>query len=175
MTSHLDTLGLGGLLAVLSMGESGERAWSARLVRAGLWLGLPVSAGAVFAWRLGVVPVAVIFSELGSGLLFVWLVARAAHGFGGVAGSVLNASPLRYVGKVSYGIYVYHFNVPGLLREKFLPRLGLSLPASQWVAFPILVATTIVIAAASWEILERPINRLKRHFEYRTAPAVNPT
>jgi peptidoglycan/LPS O-acetylase OafA/YrhL len=107
-----------------------------------------------------------IFGELGMGLVFAWVVTGAASGFRGLAGKVLEWSVLEYLGKISYGIYVYHFNVPGLVRYKLAPRLGIPLPESPWLRFPIYAAVTVLIASASWRWMEKPINRLKNRFAY---------
>ncbi len=71
---------------------------------------------------------------------------------------------MRYTGKISYGIYVYHPVVYLLLPILFyaidvdFSRLSLLLQ------FGLLVGTTVVIAALSWQLLENPINSLKNRF-----------
>ena len=45
----------------------------------------------------------------------MWLVAWASQGIGGPAGRVLELSPVRHLGTISYGIYVYHPILPDLL------------------------------------------------------------
>jgi peptidoglycan/LPS O-acetylase OafA/YrhL len=166
MPAHFDTLGLGGLFAVLaSSGPSGQ-AWAARLRAAGLWIGLPMAALAIVAQHRGALSLWLIFAELGMGLFFAWVVTGAAKGFRGVGGKILGWSVLEYLGKISYGIYVYHFNVPGLVRYKLAPRLGIALPEAPWLKFPIYAAITVIIASASWRWMEKPINRLKNRFAY---------
>jgi peptidoglycan/LPS O-acetylase OafA/YrhL len=81
---------------------------------------------------------------------------------------VLNSRGLQFIGKISYGIYVYHFNVPGLVRERLAPRLGLTLSNHPWVNLLLFGSVAILIAAASWQFFEQPINRLKRRFDYRS-------
>jgi peptidoglycan/LPS O-acetylase OafA/YrhL len=170
MPAHFDTLGLGGLLALLQAGPDQSGLDRARkLVNAGLWVGLPLSGISVFVVRSQIPVADVVLSEAAMGLLCTWLVAGAGRGWEGGIGSVLDSTWLQYVGKISYGIYVYHFNVPGLVREKLAPKLGLTLPTAPWARFPILVAITLVVASLSWYLCERPLNALKSRFEYRAS------
>lgn len=174
MPSHFDTLALGGVLAVLQSGTQSERAQGARLTSWGLRLGAPLTIASVVALDQGMVELWTLLAELAMGLLFVWVVSRAASGFGGTTGKVLEANVLQNLGKVSYGIYVYHFNVPWLLRELAAPRLGFTLPDGVWARFPIFAIVTVAIAAGSWHLMERPINRLKNRFPY-TVPRTQAT
>ncbi len=167
MPAHFDTLGLGGLIAVLRASGPSQQLLGRRLVQTGLALGPPLVLVAMLGGHFGHQAVAVLLSEFGMGLTFAWLVAGAADGFGGVGAKVLGSPVLRYLGKISYGIYVYHFNVPGLIRDKIAPRLHLTLPDSDWLRLPIFAAVTVLIAALSWRLMEQPINGLKRRFEYQ--------
>ena len=66
-------------------------------------------------------------------------------------------SPLHYLEKISYGVYVYHL---------FLQPLALKIPGMAWLAwlsFVVLVAASIGLAHVSWVIFERPILRLKQY------------
>jgi peptidoglycan/LPS O-acetylase OafA/YrhL len=164
MPSHFDTLGLGGLLAILQLGDANDRNWGERLTKLGLFIGAPLTVASIVAEDLQFGEFKLIFSELGMGLLFSWVVVRAADGFQGVIGGVLNFEPLQYLGKISYGLYVYHFNVPGLLRDKIAPHLGIDLPESAWLKLLIYACVTVVLASASSQWLEKPINRLKTQF-----------
>jgi peptidoglycan/LPS O-acetylase OafA/YrhL len=175
MPAHFDTLGLGGLIAVLAVSGPREKELGTRLVRTGVLVGPPLVLIATIAGNMGNAAVAVLLTEVGMGLTFAWVVAGAAKGFGGVGGKLLSSRALQYVGRISYGIYVYHFNVPGLIRDKVAPRLHLTLPGSDWLRLPIYAAITIVIAALSWRFMEQPINRLKKRFEYQKQPRATTT
>jgi peptidoglycan/LPS O-acetylase OafA/YrhL len=78
---------------------------------------------------------------------------------------LLRLRPIRQIGKVSYGLYMYHFPVYVLV-DMFLPRLlgsggqqlvGMATPATK-------VGVTLVLALLSWHLLEEPILRLKAFF-----------
>lgn len=73
----------------------------------------------------------------------------------------LEAPPLRFIGRVSFGVYVYHMLVIALL----VRVLGTSvLPGAVVVGLVCLV--TIGVAAVSYRVLETPFLRLKRRFEH---------
>ncbi len=109
--------------------------------------------------------------DLAVAILGLWVVANAARGFAGPVGRMLGSAPLRYLGTISYGIYVYHLLLPVIL-PKVARRLGHpdAFTALGDQTFPFLVfygLVTVVVAAASWHFLEAPINRLKDRFGYR--------
>lgn len=87
------------------------------------------------------------------------------EGFGGLPGSLLSLRPLQYVGKISYGIYLYHLFVLAVF-FKFLDLAHLPLLDKGPVLFLIATSMTVAMAALSWKFLEQPFNRLKRHFPY---------
>ncbi len=73
---------------------------------------------------------------------------------------VLSTRPWPYLGKISYGLYVFHFPCQLLCYVWFGSIM------SHGTAIPALVMT-VALAAASWHFVERPINDLKRYFPYR--------
>jgi peptidoglycan/LPS O-acetylase OafA/YrhL len=97
--------------------------------------------------------------------IFAWLVNAAAIGFKGRTGKVLEYRPLLYLGKITYGIYIYHNLVPLVLVPIF-DSFDIPLRVPSFSIFILSSLVTIVLAAISWHLIELPINRLKRHFEY---------
>src|SRR5262249_50299529 len=108
-------------------------------------------------------------SFVGVSLVFVWLVARATDGFSGPIGKWLEFRPLLYIGKISYGIYLYHRFMPDLVRYVFRAA-GWAAPHTLRLFF-LASALTVVVASASWHLIERPLNRLKdRSADFGEAP-----
>ena len=156
--SNLDALGFGSLLAMASRTMSLQTRLPS-LMRAALVTGV---VGLVVAANLKPT-LAHIVGPTAISLVFGWLVGRAAGGFSGLAGRLLEAKPILYVGKISYGLYVYHVFVPPAL-EPLLTRTGIALAGNTLTSFAVYSLITLVIASASWTLFEHPINRLKRHF-----------
>jgi peptidoglycan/LPS O-acetylase OafA/YrhL len=65
-----------------------------------------------------------------------------------------------YTGTISYGIYLLE-KIPLDAAKAF------HLEKHQFLALPITAAVTYVMAATSWNLLERPVLKLKRFFEAR--------
>lgn len=74
----------------------------------------------------------------------------------------LGNRPMVYIGKISYGIYVYHF-----YSERILAG---AIPGWRKSPYPVILlsafALTMFVSTASWFLFEKPINGLKRHFRY---------
>ncbi|MCL1475562.1 acyltransferase family protein [Argonema antarcticum] len=98
-------------------------------------------------------------------LYFTWLVDRAARGFTGIAGNILEFKPLVNLGKISYGIYVYHSFLASKVPAYFNSKFHLFYPSSIWIEFFFKTVATIIIASFSWQFFEKPINNLKKYFE----------
>jgi peptidoglycan/LPS O-acetylase OafA/YrhL len=64
--------------------------------------------------------------------------------------------PLRFLGSISYGIYVYHFMVP-FLQDRF----SLGHFSSAWAECAYRSVLTLTLAVTSWHLLESPFLSLK--------------
>jgi peptidoglycan/LPS O-acetylase OafA/YrhL len=107
------------------------------------------------------------------------LIAGADKGYKNGFGRFLEHKWVLYLGKISYGIYLYHLLVPYVfwkiynnaahwLLQKFqvsLTPLAVVLvnPVVSLIFYSILTA---LFASVSWYLLEQPISRLKRYFTY---------
>jgi peptidoglycan/LPS O-acetylase OafA/YrhL len=162
--SCLDSLGMGALLAVLS--QYPRKHWDhRRFARACLVVGI-LPCVLLIPRVLGEVPepIALVFLDTPMAMVFVWLVDRAAIGFTGPAGMLLEFGPLVYLGRISYGVYVFHNFMPNSLTTACT---WLSWPdPEQPLRFFVLVAVTVCLAALSWHFFEKPLNDLKRRFPY---------
>lgn len=163
MPAQLDTLGIGALLASLRW-QYGIAGPAARLAHWGLRCGAPTAAVCLVLVAVGILPgVTEVLLDLGLALVFVWLVARTSNGFDGRVGSFLQWAPLCFIGRISYGIYVYHFNVPGLVRG-VARHAGLPLPTSEVTHFLLCAILSIAIASISYHTMERYVGRLKSRY-----------
>jgi peptidoglycan/LPS O-acetylase OafA/YrhL len=100
-----------------------------------------------------------VTAYLGASLVFVWLVGRAADGFTGWFGAVLDWRPLRYLGKISYGVYLYHYFMPPLL-QSIIKNLGFG-QSGNLAAALLAFVLTVLVATLSWYLVEKPISHLK--------------
>jgi len=170
--SHLDTLGAGGVLAILYAQRGKLSGQYSRTLRLCFLAGLSLLF-VVLTTKLAGFPSTTefIFGELGAGLVFMWVIGNAAIGFRGPLGWVLDRSLLQYLGKISYGLYVYHWFVPKIALT-FAERTGVVLPASEWLQFMLYSTISIFIAMVSWHVMEQPILALKKKFSYQRLPEV---
>jgi peptidoglycan/LPS O-acetylase OafA/YrhL/lysophospholipase L1-like esterase len=77
----------------------------------------------------------------------------------GAVRSVLAVPPLRHLGRISYGVYLYHWPIFLWLRQQ--TDLG------QWPRFVVGVAITLTLAEASYRYLEMPVRRGGPVLSYR--------
>ena len=76
---------------------------------------------------------------------------------------ILMFKPLRYLGLISYGCYLFHQHVH-LKIDQLLLRIGLDPKMELGVSFILSMLGTILIASISWYFFEKPVNALKRNF-----------
>jgi peptidoglycan/LPS O-acetylase OafA/YrhL len=173
----LDALGTGALLAYMIRQKD-----------------RPLASSRVAAWLLwtGLIGFATVWTCLGTNIhprimevlyptfldfIFGWVVLKAAAGFRGVVGVVLSSSPLGYLGKISYGLYVFHYIAPWFLYW-FLAHCRFSEEQIEFVLgmrvlyLTCLATLTVVGAAVSWHFFEKPLNDLKRFFPQGRRPQV---
>jgi len=74
----------------------------------------------------------------------------------GVVARLLGLSPVRWVGQISYGVYLWHW--PVIIAIRSGPSLLLTLPSSLGMNLT-RVLITFSTAAASWSLIEQPIRR----------------
>ncbi|HSP20456.1 MAG TPA: acyltransferase, partial [Myxococcaceae bacterium] len=164
---RLDGLAMGALLAVAFRDPAG-RAWVAR---AWPWA---AALGAMGFVALG----APLDFDMHQARLEIWSHTALALAFGGllagaVAGEgvssrlsrVLSAGPLRALGRISYGVYVWHYLVHvGALRALRAHPAGAALLATRpgYLAYAVLgAAASIALAWASYHLVEKRFLALK--------------
>jgi peptidoglycan/LPS O-acetylase OafA/YrhL len=73
---------------------------------------------------------------------------------------ILESAPLRYLGKISYGLYVYHYGIIGITVALFRKNdIDYSLRSPQM--FIVTMSATLLVATLSFYLLEKPVTNLK--------------
>lgn len=158
----LDNLGAGAFLAILvsrSPAGATNKAWLDRSLLLASFL-LVIAANTLFrdGWSY------YLLYDPAHALAFCIVIYYAANGFRGVFGRALQWRPIVYIGRISYGIYVYHPFMHALAIFLIL-RFGSRLPLTPHSDEALLtVALTLVVASVSWTLMEKPLNDLKRYF-----------
>ena len=90
---------------------------------------------------------------------------------------IFNNRVLIFLGKISYGIYLYHNIIPGMLNTPFISKyLNPLLPELIYKKFgtPLfIIENAILVVIISWmsfRFIEKPFLSLKKYFEYKPNP-----
>ncbi|NIJ52070.1 acyltransferase family protein [Dyadobacter arcticus] len=118
----------------------------------------------------------VVFDRTIASILGFFLIGRAVIGFHGLMAYFLENPVSIYLGKISYGLYLYHNFVynhfhsgPMHLTVRLFRKIYQYIPELRGsVAFEALIvaALTILVASLSWLFFEKPINALKDKYAY---------
>ncbi len=73
----------------------------------------------------------------------------------------LTLKPLTYIGKISYGLYVYHLGTIFLIYRLLGPEINLPLPQAKFILMVLEFVVVLIIASISYRYLEKPILNLK--------------
>lgn len=95
-------------------------------------------------------------------LNFFFAVTIQAVAREGLFNRFLDWTPVRYMGRISYGLYVYHQPITWFAFE--VRELGLEGGTAQLVASVIAFFGTLLVASASYHLIEKPILNLKDRF-----------
>ncbi|HRH33937.1 MAG TPA: acyltransferase [Catalimonadaceae bacterium] len=157
--SQFDGFGIGSALALI---------WRAGMKIRFAWLGFVIFWGLSFFMKMewlhfhGKSLIGQVFPLYFIGCGF--LIYAAAEGIKKPFSWFFNSPLVMYMGKISYGIYLYHLFVPDLIKYLIaffnFPEPGETL---NWVLFCL---ATMAICSASWHWIEQPVNRMKNRFRY---------
>ncbi len=95
-------------------------------------------------------------------------IVRPAHS---LSSRVLSWAPLRYLGTISYGAYVFHQPLCYLIRKVWPRALQSNYIGNHLCFFAVLLITTMALATASYYLYEIHFLKLKNRFQYRHVPA----
>ena len=122
-----------------------------------------------------------VLYELCIAVLALWLVAKTSLGFGGPVGAFFASPFLRFLGQISYGLYLWHVPCITFVRQLHLywEAQGLSILGLGAKYNPDVISTafalwelglTLCLSIASYYALERPFLLLKdRRFGFVSA------
>jgi peptidoglycan/LPS O-acetylase OafA/YrhL len=194
---HFDIFAMGCLLAFAQVSEPGKRL-SPLLLPAGLaavtlYFAIYAGINLIVRHEHGVAVIknvlsGILFGELREvflysavGLFMTGLVAFAAegpgrHGFAGLGGGLLRLPALQWVGRISYGGYLFHplgLKVSGALLAPVGIHVQHAGMAVHLVQFAIALPLTLLVAWLSWRFFETPLRRwsVGGRKAWTTAPA----
>lgn len=105
-------------------------------------------------------------SDTLTSLIMAGLIFQASSGFPGLIGWLLSSPILTYLGKISYGLYVFHGFVPELF-WKIIARFNIPYDgASPGITVAIYFVLTLALSVLSWHFFESRINALKKYVPY---------
>ncbi|MCA0230601.1 MAG: acyltransferase [Bacteroidetes bacterium] len=112
-----------------------------------------------------------IWERFFASIFFTFLIGGGIIGYKGWFKWFLEHPVSNYLGKISYGLYVYHnfvynhYHSPALHPTvRLFNKLGRTFPDfgnMHFVQFVILFVLTTIVASVSWFLIEKPINNLK--------------
>jgi peptidoglycan/LPS O-acetylase OafA/YrhL len=156
--AHLDCLAGGILIAVVLRGKTPSIGWRTRILMAAVGVGCLVSRGYFVeilpGERISLPGTLTGYPAVSLGCTMILLAFIGLRWRSGV---------LQYLGKISYGLYVYHFLVLALFANVLQDRTGMVYFVAR---LALKLGITIVLAAFSYAVFEKPFLRLKRRFTY---------
>lgn len=169
--SSLDALGIGAILAIYH--KTNQKNKFDRLCQISFYFGAPIFLLTHIAKMVGWgSPVGTQLYYLSAAALGVYLIGKATDDSKWLLKGLLENRVVRYVGQISYGLYLYH-----MLVFAFALRLCdyFDIP---WGQYPILRVCLLIlisfgISALSFHFLEQPINRRKDRYPYVVAKPAN--
>lgn len=155
--AHFDTLGGGALLALL-LKEKGEE----YLLVANKFKMLTILASLITLYIASLYKIPTFFIVVSIFVLSMSLVIGSYYNFTGGIGKILNLPLLQYLGKISYGLYLYHKPF-GYFAKVFTNKTHIQI--NSFFLFMITISLTIITAHLSYHILEKRFLKLKDKFD----------
>jgi peptidoglycan/LPS O-acetylase OafA/YrhL len=171
LLGHCDGLAVGALLSTLISAVPTKATRAQRLLLPAVGL-LALAGYFVNAWYIGRGLGAVQAARSNVGISLISLSYFGLIGLVVVlAGSRLlcwlRLPGLCYLGRISYGLYLYHLLIFEWIDAKLKFQMGY---ADTWRLDALKVGVTVAVAALSWHLIEQPILKLKERFQYRRPP-----
>jgi peptidoglycan/LPS O-acetylase OafA/YrhL len=157
---HLDGLAFGSMIAVALRTVRWTQIAFQRIAIVAMGLAVPVLGYLLY--------VGSAFSDSFLALLFAGglLLALTTTGSRRLFNRALTSRPLRFYGRISYGLYMVHILVFTLIGA-FDERMNKYGTTGALTVVAVRIALSTLVATAMWHGFEKPILRLKRHFHAR--------
>lgn len=162
-----DALCIGGLLAYLLVYENSLAAFLNK--KYVLWLSLILFAICTYRF-LNISQtdsLAFIWFRLSISGFCAWLIGIGiTNQYKGFAKNFLEHQAIMYLGKICYGIYLFHFLAP-YVADYIYTLLPVHDPFPRFLVLEkalVYFVLTIIMASISWQFIELPINNLKKRF-----------
>ncbi len=171
-----DSFAVGALVAYLRQSRLLERMHQ---LHRHILFAMPLAAFACFflGRALMTLPEDNIFlalTESVDAVFLAWLLAISLGGIRGKYGRILAWPPIVYIGRISYGIYVYHVFVIIVVSPMLVPY-GLSPDHYAAARIFVLMVFTLALSSLSWHFLEQPFLAWKEALKPKGQPALAPT
>jgi peptidoglycan/LPS O-acetylase OafA/YrhL len=174
---RMDALAAGALLALLARAENGLQSLLRPSIMAAAIAGCFLLG--VFVKRRQLLTTDPAVYTLGYSALAIILAAFLLHVLTtqphSLCGRIWGCSGLRFLGKYSYGLYVFHPPIQAFLWNALPPATLASLlgskPAGFFAYLTLAFAVSISIAFLSWHLFEKHFLQLKRLFPMRAVPS----
>ena len=165
VNTRFDLFGFGALLALYRYEPVLFAKEKFFMIVAGVTSGLPLVILVMtngFSPKYG--PMSNVLVEFGIALFFMGVIDNAANARPWRILAPLGWRPVRYIGKISYGIYLYHPFVK-IMMLYALAALNIQVPESNLAQLFLFSSGSILLASLSWHFFEHPINSLKERIK----------
>jgi peptidoglycan/LPS O-acetylase OafA/YrhL len=152
----IDSFAVGALVAYLRQSKLLDKMWQSKT----LLFAMPLAAGGCFylGRALMTLPegnVWLALTESVDAVFLAWVLAASLTGMQNRYTRFLSWTPLVYLGRISYGIYVYHVFIIVLVSPLLVP-FGMSEDHNAFGRIAVLLALTFAVSSLSWHWLEQP-------------------
>ncbi len=161
----MQSLGLGALLAYISIFK---KEWLLKLARTKYLIAILLFyVSQLFVHRyFNLEFLKSTTDEFFFSLLSCFIIIKATHnGFQKLPKKILENKTIRYLGQISYALYVFHLFIPKLYIYLFEIAETTTIK-NKYIEFILFFIITVFFSHLSWKFFEGPINRMKKKVPY---------
>lgn len=98
-------------------------------------------------------------------LLSIWFIAWGIFYPSALINKISSHKSIKYLSKISYSIYIWHFAVAWVVRYVIL-SINSTLDLNSWWIIVLIFVGTFFFASIVYELYEKPFQELKKYFKY---------